>query len=62
MAQPEGYQWLKLIVGQELWLTPVILATREAEIIRTAVPGQPRQKVPKSPYQLTMVASACHLS
>jgi hypothetical protein len=25
------------------WLTPVILATQEAEIRRTAVPSQPRQ-------------------
>jgi hypothetical protein len=28
------------------WLTPVILATQEAEIRRTAVQSQPRQIVP----------------
>jgi hypothetical protein len=33
------------------WLTPVILATWEAEIRRIAVRGQTRQKVQETPYQ-----------
>jgi hypothetical protein len=33
------------------WLTPVILATWEAEIRRIMVRGQPRQKVGKTPSQ-----------
>jgi hypothetical protein len=31
------------------WLTPVILATQEAEMGRTTVPGQPGQTVQETP-------------
>jgi hypothetical protein len=44
---------------------PVISATLEAEIRRTAVPGQPEQKVPKIPSQqkrLGVVVLTCHPS
>jgi hypothetical protein len=35
---------LKKIISWEQWLTPIILATWEAEIRRIAVQGQLRQK------------------
>jgi hypothetical protein len=35
----------KWILARCRWLTPVILATQEAEIRRFAVPSQPRQIV-----------------
>jgi hypothetical protein len=43
------------------WLTPVILDNEE-KIQRIAVPGQPRQKVSKTPISINtpvMVAHAC---
>jgi hypothetical protein len=36
---------------QMWWLTPIILATQEAEIRTIAVGGQPGQKVCKTPSQ-----------
>jgi hypothetical protein len=39
----------KEISSWHQWLIPVILATWEAEIRRSAVPGQPRQTVCKTP-------------
>jgi hypothetical protein len=38
-------------VGRHQWLVPVILATQEAEIRKTAVLSQPRQIVGESPSQ-----------
>jgi hypothetical protein len=35
-------------IARSLWLTPIILATLEAEIRRTAVRSQPGQIVPKT--------------
>jgi hypothetical protein len=40
---------LKIMVAGHQWLTPVILATEEAEIRRIAVRSQPRQVVPQDP-------------
>jgi hypothetical protein len=37
--------------SQAWWLTPVIPATKEAEIRRTAVSDQPKQKTSKTPPQ-----------
>jgi hypothetical protein len=34
--------------GRVRWLTPIILATQEAEIRRIEVPNQPRQIVPET--------------
>jgi hypothetical protein len=42
---PRCFSW-------EQWLTPVILATREAEIRRIMVWGQPGQKVHKTPISI----------
>jgi hypothetical protein len=44
------------------WLTPVILATWEAEIRRMLVPGQPRQKVKEIPSQPISAHNSLHLS
>jgi hypothetical protein len=43
----EQYQTLKTIRHQ--WLTPVILATQEAEVRRITVQSQPRQTVLRDP-------------
>jgi hypothetical protein len=39
--------------SQVQWLTPLIPATREAEIGRIMVPGQPEKKVSETPSQPT---------
>jgi hypothetical protein len=39
------------MIAKHQWLIPVILATWEAKIERIVVPGQPRQKVCKTPSQ-----------
>jgi hypothetical protein len=47
------------------WLTPVILATWQAEIRRIVVPGQPRQTFVRhnlSEKNLGVVVHACHPS
>jgi hypothetical protein len=41
--------------GQAWWLTPVISGIQEAAIRRIMVPGQPREKVSKTPSQSTML-------
>jgi hypothetical protein len=42
------------------WLTPVILATQEVEIRRITVPGQPRQKVRKTPMSTNKTGVLVH--
>jgi hypothetical protein len=55
--------WFKVSLGREFarpistnswvqWLTPIILAIWEAEIGRTAVPGQSRQKRSQVPISM----------
>jgi hypothetical protein len=44
------------------WLTPVILATWEAEISKIVVWGQPRQKFPKTPSQPIAGLTCAHMS
>jgi hypothetical protein len=34
----------RVMVSQVWWLTPVIPATQEVEIVRIMIPGQPQQK------------------
>jgi hypothetical protein len=41
-------QTAEAIEGRRRWLTPIILATQEAEIRRIVVPSQPRQIVCKT--------------
>jgi hypothetical protein len=57
---------LKIILrGQEHWLTPVILATQEAEIRRIIVQGQSRKmflRFPIHQLKLNMVEHTCHSS
>jgi hypothetical protein len=46
-----------------LWLKPIILATQKEEMRRsTAVQGQPRQKVLKTPFQTIARSSGVLLS
>jgi hypothetical protein len=40
---------MKVIKKAAQWLTPVILATQEAEIRRITLRSQPRQIVPRDP-------------
>jgi hypothetical protein len=56
---------INMIKGQAQWLIPVIPATREAEIRRITVQGQPRQKVSNivmSTNNLGTVACICNTS
>jgi hypothetical protein len=39
------------MLARQRWLTPIILATQEAEIRRITVQCQPREKVHKTPSQ-----------
>jgi hypothetical protein len=48
--------------SQVPWLTPITLATWDAIIGRTAVPGQPWQKVHKNPSQPIVRHADVHLS
>jgi hypothetical protein len=48
------FSYLKMsVLGRALWLMPIIPATLEAEIGRTAVQGQPGQKVSETPNTIS---------
>jgi hypothetical protein len=42
-------------------LTPAFLATQKVEIRKTVIQSQPRQKVPKIPFQPKKKAKSCGL-
>jgi hypothetical protein len=59
----QGTQHHPLIqkVSEEVWFTPIILATQEAESGRIPIQGQPEQKVIENPFQRIRQGSGAYL-